>query len=425
MSQDVKIQVVLRSFASNTLQGSVTVMDEKSQPIVVAQSGGVPQISLPIPFQSRLLLMTAQGSDQYGPLFPRGVTLELTPASVRVIPVTGLADPEPPIRVTLNPSLDGPTVVLEIFLARLREKTLSGYTGTEALTGTFVNPASVDSPPSTNWKLTPAAPADLKVRKLLLEAPANFVPAWYAVAFEESLKDFRDLLVYFAPQPPLREKADWDAAGYPDAYSEHVKQYVTRHPTERLARYAHKQLAFQVAQSRKKVVFVYPVIKFYSAQLGALKEVPQALFREIVHYLQRRFASGAATIPSQGFNRIAVASFSFGASNLTAFLKAATGDVRSAIQEVYDFDSDFLLQKSVPAKLVGAVGAMAGVVFRRYLQTQVAFGSLKWRLLLAANKYPLPQARWEGIPAVYPDLALHQDIANHMLTHALARSSFS
>lgn len=426
MSQSVKIQVVLRSFASSTAQGSVTVMDEKFQPIVVAQSGGVPEIVVPVPLQPRFLAITAQGSDRFGPLFGRRVVLELGPGLlINRLPMTGSSDPELPVTLTLNPSPDGLTVVLEVFLPRLREKPLSGYTGTEALTGTFVNPASVDYPPPNNWNLMPAAPANLKVRKLLLEAPANFVPAWYAVAFAEGLKDFRDLLVFFAPQPHAKDKAAWDQAGYPDPYSEHVKQYVTRHPTQPLARSAHKQLAFQVAQSGKQVVFVYPVIKFFSAQLGALKEAPQALFREIVHYLQERFASGAATIPLQGFNRVAAASFSFGASNLTTFLNAATGDVRSAVSEVYDFDSEFILQRNVPVGLMGAVGAMKGVVFRRYVQTTVAFGSPNWRYLLAANTYPLPPARWAGIPAVYQDLSLHQDIANHMLTHALARSSFS
>ncbi len=425
MSQSIRIQVQLKSFADVKVQGSVTVQDEMSQSIAVAPSGDVSQIEVPVPAQPRFLGLTAQGSDHSGPFFPRRVVLELRPGpTVNHLARTGTLDPEPPITLAPMSSAEGITVRVEVFLPRLREKNLPGFTGTEGVSGTFVNPSSVDHPPPSSWNLIPAAPTGLKVVKLLLEAPPNIVPAWYAIAFVEGQTDFEDLVVFFAPQPPLSQRAAWDAAGYPDPYAGHVKQYVTRSP-DPLARSAHKQLAFQVAQSGKKALFVYPVIKFYSPQLGLLEKAPIALFREIVHYVHTRF-HGTVTIPLLGFSRIATASFSLGASNMSAFLRAAPGDLRSAIREVYDFDSDFLVDRTVPGNLVAAVGSMDGVIFRRYVhQTNVPFNSREWTRLLAARTYPLPRARWNGVPAVFPTLDPHQDIANHMLTHALARSSFS
>jgi hypothetical protein len=326
--------------------------------------------------------------------------------------------------MTRNPSFQGLTILLEIFLPRLRERVLSGYTGTEAVTGTFVFPPSVDFPPRNDWKLTPAVPAKLTVRKLLLEAPANFVPAWYAVAFVEGLTDFRDLLVFFAPQPPLKDRAGWEA-GYPDGYTNHIQQYVTRLDGQGLMRSAHKQLAFQVAQSGKKVVFVYPLLRFYTPQLGALLDGSKPLFDELIHYLQARFGGSGPSNSLPTVNRMAAASFSLGASNLAKFLNGSSGGVRSAIHEVYDFDSSFILDKKVPGDLVDAVRKLPGIVFRRYVQTDVPFPSRAWDQLLATSTYPLPAPRWAGLPLVQPDLSLHQDIANHMLTHALTRSSFS
>jgi hypothetical protein len=310
-------------------------------------------------------------------------------------------------------------------LPRLRERTLSNYTGTEQVTGTYVVPDSVDQPPPSDWKLKPDTPATLKVRKILLEAPGSFYPAWYAVAFPENLKDFRNLLVFFAPQPPGEQRPAWDAAGYPDAYANHVIQYVTQNHSQQLARSAHKQLAFQVAQGGKQVVFVYPLIKFYSGRLGALRGASSVpLFEELVTYLHLRFVPNAS-LRGVWLRKMACACFSFGCANLANFLNAAPGALKSRISEVYDFDSDLIIDKQHNSDLlIAAARAIAGVTFRRYAQTwNPRFNSREWSNFINAKKYPLPEARWADMHLA--DLNLHQDIANHMLTHALARSSFT
>lgn len=159
MSQSIRIQVQLKSFADVKVQGSVTVQDEMSQSIAVAPSGDVSQIEVPVPAQPRFLGLTAQGSDHSGPFFPRRVVLELRPGpTVNHLARTGTLDPEPPITLAPMSSAEGITVRVEVFLPRLREKNLPGFTGTEGVSGTFVNPSSVDHPPPSSWNLIPACP---------------------------------------------------------------------------------------------------------------------------------------------------------------------------------------------------------------------------------------------------------------------------
>jgi hypothetical protein len=121
---------------------------------------------------------------------------------------------------------------------------------------------------------------------------------------------------------------------------------------------------------------------------------------------------------------MACACFSFGCTNLANFLNAAPGPLKSKISEVYDFDSDLIIDKAHNSDLlIAAARAISGVTFRRYAQTwNPPFNSQAWRNFINAKMYPLPEARWADMHLA--DLSLHQDIANHMLTHALARSSF-
>jgi hypothetical protein len=420
---DVTIQISAGSFSGSTTQSTVSVIDGYKQPVAVVNRGQFWEGTVPAPAQLQRLEITAGGTDAFGPLFERTVDLVLEPGQPpRVSPIFDPQNPALPVSVNTTQGTSGPQVAVAITLPRLRERFLANYTGTEQLTGTYIVPDSVDLPPPGDWKLKPDTPASLKVKKILLEAPPNFYPAWYAVAFVENVSGFGNLLVFFAPQPGLDQQAAWAAAGYPDAYALHVMQYVTRAPPPPLARSAHKQLAFQVAQSGKSVVFVYPLIKFYSGRLGALQGAPAVpLFEELVTYLRLRFVPGAA---GGSLSKMACASFSYGCANLADFLNAAPGALKSKISEVYDFDSDLIIDKqNYSDRLIAAARAISGVTFRRYAQTwNPRFNSQEWRNLINAKMYPLPQARWDDMHFV--DLSPHQDIANHMLTHALARSSF-
>ncbi|MGL4552702.1 MAG: hypothetical protein ACRC33_16125 [Gemmataceae bacterium] len=411
MTAPIDLRITTRSFAGPTTKSAI-VASTPAGSVAGSLNGGAWTFTLPAGATEASLAVT--GSDAFGPLFPRTVKLTLGPPQV-----VASAGPDPELPVGLMQT--GTGVALDVVLPRLRELVVTGVTGTEAVSGTFVSPASVDPLPPGGpggWDLTPASASGGNVRKLVLETPAGTVPGWLAVAFPEGQATFSDLLVFYAPQPPQDQAAAW-AGAYPSGYSNHVQQYLTAHPS--VNRAGNKRLAFQLAQSGKKAVFVYPVIEFFSADMGLMTKAAGPLLNEVVHYLIQRFATPAAPPMSlAGYQNLAAASFSYGASRLTAFLNGA-GAVKSSIREVYDFDSEFIKDKSVPNGLASAAAGLKGALFRRYNQSAaVPFGSRGWTEAVARHRVPLPAARWASM--ALPGLALHQDIANHMLTHALARS---